>query len=272
MMTEELTTHRQSGLLMYVRCAEQYRRRIIENEIRPPAVRMLRGTGIHAGAQFNFRQKKESHEDLSAKKIIDYSVAIFDTRYDSEGVTLAPDEKSVGRNIVIGRERDRVWRLAELQAEKFAPTVQPIAVEQTIVAEFPHLGFNVRGTLDLKDDEEIITDIKSSTRSMTKGDQHKDFQLTNYSVLDFILNKKFSKGCRLAVLVDKKKPDVQILHTTRDEQDIDTWLRTVKEIDKAIRAGVFPPANKRDWWCSPKWCGYWFDCPYWSDSERSRVI
>jgi len=267
----ELLTHSQSSLLMYIRCGEQYRRRFIENDIRPPGVRMLRGTGIHAGAQFNFRQKRESHEDLASKKIIDYSIAIYDARYNNEGVTLAPEEKTIGRNKVVGQERDRVWRLAELQALRFAPTIQPVSVEQTIEAEFPSLGFKVRGTLDLKDETEIITDIKSSVKSRTKGDVHKDFQLTNYFALDYILNKKFAKGCRLAVLVDKKKPDIQILDSVRAEDDLDTWVRTIKEIDKAIRAGVFPPANKVDWWCSPRWCGYWFDCQYWSDSERSRV-
>lgn len=269
----ELLVHRQSSILTYVRCGEQYRRRYIEKHIRPPGVRMLRGTGVHAGAKHNFRQKIESHEDLKSQDIIDYSIATFDGRFKEQGVTLAPDEKSRGQGIVVGEERDRTYRLSELYADKFAPAIQPVSVEQTIEAEFPSKGFKLHGTTDLKDTREIIIDLKSSVRKRSKGEQHKDFQLTMYAALDFTLHKKMPAGCELVVLVDKKSgAEVQTLSTTRTVQDFAAWFRYIEAVHDGILKGVFPPTNKANWWCSPKWCGYWADCQYWSDSERSRVI
>jgi len=271
-MTEELTTHRQSGLLMYARCPAQYKRRFVDGQIRPPFARMLRGTGVHAGAHFNFRQKVDSHEDLKAKDIIDYSIAVYDNKYSEEGIILAPKEKTIGKNKVLGQERDRCWRLSELQAEKFAPTVQPIAVEKSIEADFPEHGFKVRGTLDLKDDKNIITDVKAGTKKRTVRDVHKDFQLSMYYALDMIFTGTSADGVRLAVLVDKKSPEVQLLESFRTDEDFVAWFKTVVEFDKAIKAGVFPPCNKAEWWCSPDWCGYWVDCEFWSDSERARFL
>lgn len=269
----ELIVHRQSSILTYVKCGERYRRRYIENEIRPPGVRLHRGSGVHAGAKSNFRQKVESHEDMKAQDIVDISVAAFDDRVKAEGVTLSPDEKSRGQGIIVGEERDRVDRLSRLQAEDFAPIIQPVSVEQTIEADFPSKGFKLHGTLDLKDTRQVVVDIKSSVRKRSKGDQHKDFQLTMYSALDFTLHKKMPAGAELVVLVDKKSgAEVQVLPTTRTAQDFEAWFRYIETVHNGIRKGVFPPADKSNWWCSPKWCGYWFDCPYWSDSERARVI
>jgi len=269
-MTNQLI-HRQSAIITYWMCAEKYRRRYANEEFRSPCARMIRGSGVHGGAAHNFRQKKDSHQDLKKQDIVDKAVAVFDEIYENEGCTLAPEEKSRGKGIVIGEERDRVWRLSELQADDLAPTIQPVAVEQTIIADFPSLGFKVRGTLDLKDSRNVIQDLKSSTKKRPAADVHKDFQLTTYAALDFTLTKKMPAGLKLNVLVDKKRPELQILETARDMQDFETWFRTIKAVDAAIRAGIFPPTNKHNWWCSPKWCEYWADCIYWSESERSRI-
>lgn len=268
-MTETLT-HRQSGMLQYVRCGEKFRRK--REEWRPSGVSMLRGTGVHAGAAHNFRQKIESHQDLKRDDIIDVSIASFDNKLEEEGCTLAPEEKSRGEKTVIGEERDRVWRLAALQADQLAPLVQPVAVEQTIIANFDTHGFKFRGTLDLKDELRKIIDIKSARKKKPKNEQHKDFQLTTYACLNFIATKQMPSSLELNVLVDKKTPEMQILTTTRTVEDFEVWFRYVVAVDKAIRAGVFPPANKSDWWCAPKWCEYWTDCIYWSDAERARMV
>jgi len=257
---------------MWVRCGEQYRRRYVEKEIRPPGVRLHRGTGVHAGAKHNFRQKTETHEDLKQQDIIDFSVSAFDERVKVEGVSLAPAEKSRGLGIVVGEERDRVFRLSELYADDYAPGIQPVSVEQTIEAEFPSKGFKLHGTLDLKDERQVVVDLKSGTKKRSQGDQHKDFQLTMYTALDFCHLKKMPAGAELVILVDKKSgAEVQSLPTTRTVEDFEAWFRYIETVHDGIMKGVFPPADKSQWWCHPKWCGYWFDCPYWSDSERSRV-
>ena len=31
---------------------------------------------------------------------------------------------------------------------------------------------------------------------------------------------------------------------------------------KMVETGLFPPANPSEWYCSPKWCGYYQTCKY----------
>lgn len=268
-----LSIYSQSRILMFDKCAEQFRRRYILNEIRPPGIRMLRGTGIHRASQHNFSQKIESHQDLKISDISDYAISEFDTRINKEGVYLAPDERSRGMNVVVSEERDRVWRLSNLFGKSLAPIIQPISVEAKVSAEFDSLGFTVEGTIDLITIEKAVRDIKSSVKSRSKGDQHSDFQLTTYAALYYALNKEMPSSLGLDVLVDlKTSPKLQQLETTRTLQDFIVWFAKIEATHKAITAGNFPPTNSQNWWCNPRWCGYWEDCKYISDSERSRIL
>jgi hypothetical protein len=234
---------------------------------------MLRGSGVHRGAQHNFSQKVESKQDLKADDIIDFAVNNFDERLETDGCYLAPDERSRGQGIVVAEERDRVWRLSSLMATQLAPTIQPEAVEAQVTADFSTLNFKVVGTIDLITVSQAIRDLKSATKSRSKGDQHKDFQITTYAALYFALKKQMPTSLGLDVLVDLKKgPKLQQLETTRTVEDFTVWFNRIIAFDEAIKSGNFPPTNGQNWWCSPRWCGYWEDCSYISSSERSRVL
>jgi hypothetical protein len=65
----------QTQLTMYEKCGESYRRRYCdcEGEKIPPGIALVKGTGVHGGSKANFKQKIETKEDLSRKKIIDIS-------------------------------------------------------------------------------------------------------------------------------------------------------------------------------------------------------
>lgn len=242
-------------------------------EIRPPGVRMLRGSGVHRSSQHNFSQKIETREDLKATDISDFAVNDFDERLEKDGCYLAPSERSRGKGIVVAEERDRVWRLSDLLATALAPQIQPAAVEAQVTAAFDQLGFTVQGTIDLITDKQVIRDVKSAVKSRSKGDEKTDFQLTTYGALYYALYKRMPAGLGLDVLVDLKRgPKLQQLETVRTLEDFVTWVKRIEAVDAAIRAGNFPPTNPQNWWCNPKWCGYWEDCIYLSDSERSRVL
>jgi len=256
----------------YRLCPEYYRREKLEGEfLGLTTVSMSRGRGVHKGAEENFRQKVETRKDLPLSDIVGAAVAGYEEALESDGfgLWLSPTEKGRGRAAVVGDEKDRTARLAELLGKDLAPKVQPDIVEARGKVEvMPDLDFI--GYIDLAQADRIH-DLKSSLKSKRKTEAHESFQLTSYSAIYFAATGRWPKGLELDVLVDLKTPKLQILETERDRADLDAWLETVLGVHGAIQAGAFPPAPIGSWKCSPKWCPAWSSCKYVSRSADRRL-
>jgi len=55
----------------------------------------------------------------------------------------------------------------------------------------------------------------------------------------------------------------------RTKAHVVALARRVEAAVKVIEAEAFLPAQPDEWWCSPRWCGYWNICPY-GGGGRSR--
>jgi len=44
----------------------------------------------------------------------------------------------------------------------------------------------------------------------------------------------------------------------------------INAVVDGVKKGVFHPAPIGSWWCSPRFCGYWFSCPF-INSERQAA-
>lgn len=261
-----------SQINSYRLCPEYWRREKLEGEfLGLTTVSMSRGRGVHKGAEKNFVQKKDSHSDLPADDIVGAAVAEYETslKADGFGLWFSPKEKGQGKKKVVGTEKDRTTRLANLFASDLAPGIQPDIVEaKGSVRITPEL--EVIGYIDVAQ-EDRIHDLKTSVRSKPAGDIHSNFQLTTYAGIYYSATGRWPKGLEMDVLVDTKTPKVQILETERDRADLDAWLSVVLSIYAAIRAGVFPPAPIGSWKCSPSWCPAWPSCKYVSRSVDRRL-
>ena len=58
--------------------------------------------------------------------------------------------------------------------------------------------------------------------------------------------------------------------TERTHDQYQALLNKLAVQVRAISAGYFPPTNRDNWWCDPKWCGYWWTCPYIPEREKKR--
>ena len=142
----------------YTKCGEAFRRRYVEHEKIPPGISLLKGRAVHKGSEYNFKQKVESHVDLKAKDIVDYSVADFETTKEKEGLLLNREEESRGASIVIGDAKDSTKDLSGLYAREVAPKYQPVGVEEEVFTELPSSSHDLKGYIDLRTDDKKILD------------------------------------------------------------------------------------------------------------------
>lgn len=255
-----------SQLDMFARCPEQWRRRYIEREIIPPGVALLTGTGYHAGAEVNLRQKIESHVDLPAADIIAAAVAGFEGAV-AGGYQLTPDEQSVGPKKVIGTAKDQVAALAKLHAKEVAPAYQPAEVEKPCRIVLPDSTHDIIGFVDVVTVDDNIVDFKTAARKKRQEDADTSTQLTAYSAA-FQIEHGREPRLQLDIVTKTKTPARQVLTTKRTTRDFDALSNRAAKMLDAVSAGVFTYAPPGSWWCSSKFCGYSATCPYFGGATK----
>ena len=257
-------------LEMFWRCGEQYRRRYIQGERIPPGVSLILGKAFHAGAETNFRQKIESHQDLPAADIMEATAAAFEAE-QAGGYELTEEEASTGHATVLGKAKDTAVQLAGVHAKEQAPDYQPVAVEHATRIIFPNASHDLLTITDLRDDQDRITDFKTAARKMPANAADTSTQLTVYAAAHRIDTGRDATECRLDVLTKTKTPARQVLTTARDVNDFRVLVARVNKTLDAIKAGIFTPCPPGGWACSPKFCGYWATCPYVNQARREAA-
>lgn len=256
-----------SQLDMFWRCPEQYRRRYIEKELSPPGIALLQGTGLHRGAEGNFRQKIETRSDLPKSEIVDMAVAAFEEA-QAGGYSLSEEESSVGADKTLGEAKDQLVRLAEVHAQEQAPEYQPTSVEHSTRIIFPNATHDLLAVTDLRDDRDRVTDFKTAARKKPENEVHSSIQLTIYAAAFQIDVGRPPSEVRLDVLTKTKNPSRQLLRSDRTRPDFQALVNRVNVTLAAINSGNFPPASPGAWCCSPRWCGFWSTCRF-VNPERS---
>lgn len=274
------------------KCGESYRRYYIEGDRPPPAVVMLRGRGVHAGARLNYEQKIESRVDLPAREIVDAAVAAFDGDLDRDGCELRQDEQQRGLKVVLAEARDETASIAAALAKLQAPVYQPLMVEEAVrieldgdrdlfgyvdlVAEpsdpIQHALTTKSGVFTVNSGHvpKFVVDTKTGKKKKTQLDVDKSIALTFYGAAAHI---KFA-GPADAVCLDtfvlrqSGKIDRDVVWSTRGEEDYDALMARVDSLSLMLEAGVFMPAPADAWWCSPTYCPYWTTCPYVKGGSR----
>ena len=261
---------------MASRCLEQYRRRYILGEIIPPGIALLQGGAFHVGAETNFRQKIDSHEDLPASEIVEAAVAAFDAKV-AGSYALSDDEASRGAKVVLGEAKDQLAGLAGCHAKEQAPDYQPVAVEHTTRIVFPNATHDMLAVTDLRDDQGRVVDFKTAARKPPQKDADESIQLTIYAAAYRIDTGEDAAEVRLDAVTKTKKPARHILTSTRSEADYRALLSRTNAMLATIAAfrkeGVepWPAAPVGAWWCGTKFCGFARSCPHFNSERREAA-
>lgn len=257
-----------SQINTYLRCGEQYRRRYVMKHVIPPGIAQLKGTSVHKGAEHNFKQKKDSHEDLKTETVVEVAVNTFKDTVKHEGLFLNEEEETQGKAKVMGKAIDETVKLSELLMAEVSPKYQPIEIEETQLIELPNSTHDLKGIIDLKIDKGNIVDIKTSGKSWTQEKADKDIQFTFYAMMDHSKTGQGTKPLIVENLVNTKIPKVLTFETERSMKDYDPLIKRINAVVDGINKGVYPPAPSDSWACSRRFCGYFDSCSYINNTRR----
>jgi hypothetical protein len=259
----------QSALDMLHKCGEQYRRRYVEGEIVPPAIAMTVGSSVHDAARDSLQKKIDTGDLLSVDECAQLARDALVARWDYEGVGLNNDERKQGEAVVRGEAVDKVVRLSKFHAGYLAPLLKPIAVERSWVIECEGYPFDFVGIIDVEELGPVLRDLKTKGKSPSQGEADYSDQLTMYALAKYAQVGELPTAMWLDCIVDLKAgPVLKQQATIRDAVDVEIFARRLENAAKVVESGVFTPARRSDWWCGPKWCGYYDSCPY----VRGRTV
>lgn len=249
---------------MYNRCGQQYNFRYIQGLKVPPGMALLKGSAVHSGAEFNFSQKIESGEDAPLNDMRDAAITAFNLR-KADGYELSAEETSIGHDKVLGATTDSTIKLIDIFATFIAPRIQPVLVEEKMRVVLPNSEFDLLSIVDVVTSDGWIIDLKTGKRKKPVTEVDRSDQLSWLAMAYQRLYEKRAKGVALEVMVDTGKTcSHQRLESTRDEADYQVLLNKINTMAKAVKAGIFSPAEPGAWCCDPRYCGYAADCPYYS--------
>ena len=249
-----------SQLGMFQRCGEQWRRRYLEGEIIPPGIAARIGSGVHKGAEVNFRSKMKTGEDLPLDAVQDAAAEGYDKALQ-DGVFFSPEEVP-GARLAMAEGKDTVVSLATLFRKELAPTIMPAMVEERITLDLEGLPVPVVTVLDCYTVDKALRDLKTSGKRWPEDKAHTSPQPTLYRESIKAATGEYPERCVFDVLVSNKTPVLQSIETTRSDEDLAILTRQFNIMLAGVNAGIFPPAQPDHWCCSMKFCGYYFTCPH----------
>jgi hypothetical protein len=251
-----------TGLDLMLKCAEAWRRRYKCGEKRPPGVAQLVGKATHKPAEENLKHKMTTGALMPVEAVADMGRDVLNKEWDGpEGVWL-PDGDDA--KTVRGEAVDKVVRLSRLHATELAPVLNPTHVEREWALTLPGYPMDLAGTLDVQEGT-VVRDLKTRKVSLPSNgsEVHGSQQLTAYALAVYAIDRvQLPIAVKLDALVDLKTPKTQTQESVRDVRDFQELHRRLEVAATAIDKEVFLPARPTDWWCSPRWCGYWDTCPY----------
>lgn len=223
-------------------------------------VPILIGLAAHKAAQKNHEQKITTMIDMPEDEITDIAADSFSSNIKETGVFLTKDEKFM-KNTILGDGKDRTVKAARIYSAKVAHTIRPKTAETYLKSD---LGFGLPlvAKPDVIDLDDLIIDLKVG-RKQNQDWADTDLQPTFLTALwkDKANLDSFPKF-KYHTIVNNKSPYWEDFNTIRDEKDIKVLSNLIRTFLKSLKAGVFKPATPGIFPCTPKYCNFWYICPY----------
>ncbi len=135
------------------------------------------------------------------------------------------------------------------------PLINPVTGENLEVV--------LEGFIDLIEEGDVLTEFKTSAKTMDPQNLSDILQLTIYSYAYRTLFAKEPQTLRVINFVKTRTPKMVILETGRDKKDYERLFHLVKEVLRGIRSGIFFP--RQSFMC--KDCEYEAFCQKWEGNK-----
>ena len=251
-----------------------WRRQYIEGDIVPVGAAAHIGRAVHKAAEINFRQKIQSRTVLPSDVLQDAAVQEFTRSVRDEGIYFTPKQRQDTQQI-LAQSLDMTARLTDLYRGEIAGRIQPVLVEYKQNLLLPNLDIPVQTILDVYTANGELHDLKTSSHRWTPEKADESPQMTLYRESVRLACGSYPERMYFDVMLKYVKPRVQVIETSRTQDDIASLAAQFSSMLSHIRAGRFVPYALDTWMCSPSLCAYWSTCQYahgrkfYSDGGRS---
>jgi CRISPR/Cas system-associated exonuclease Cas4 (RecB family) len=240
-----------SQMTTYTSCPRKYKFNYLDETTMKDSSAKTLGSALHKAQEFNYRQKIESHIDRPFEEVKDfmneYLITEFKNNIKNEDFfKVKYGKKETGEEVM----KIAGGLLAKLYHEVMVNT-QPLFVELPIVININGQEFVMY--IDLIDDKWIIRDLKTSASRYAEDVLDRNTQLISYA-LGF--RTKFGRkenGVGLDVAVKTKEPVIQTFRGEISDLQINRFLNSLEQINKAIELELFPPVDNQ---MTCGWCDF----------------
>jgi RecB family exonuclease len=226
-----------SQIRTYNECPRKYYFAYVE-ELRPPLnEKVFLGEVFHAAIESYFRQKIDG-SPLSAEG----AAAAFRSAFDAG----AASKEIVWQT---SRRETRARGLAFLKhfLEAMAPAIRPLMVEKELSAVLPGSGVQLKGIIDLVEEDYCLTDFKTTTSRWSESRARNSPQMLIYKYLFDSSFGPVATGLKYEFLFGKTSARVrhQTLRVVPGPGAMDDLLAMVGHVVECIETGVFPAGKGR---------------------------
>lgn len=270
----------------YQKCGYYFYLKHVKQIKKQKSMAAIRGISVHEQAQESFRSKMDGLGLFSVERAQDVASDKFDGIFQEEH-RIDADELQLHGSVEAVRAlyKDESMAMTKHHAVAMAPPVNPIAVERKVTVEPKGYDFSISCIVDLVDvqpkptfksiargvpvepsgQREIVRDLKTRRKAPFKDEAARSQQLTFQALGRLVEKGELPDELGLDVVWQTpktKRVDHRFDTSTRTEDDITVLLRRVQQAGQAVEKGVFTPAPPDSWFCGPKYCEYWHECPY----------
>jgi len=245
-----------SRINLYSQCGLKYKFTYIDLLPKP-----FRPSGLALGSAVHSTLSWLNKERMNGNNVrLEKLYKIFDADWYSQKVDTeirfkdGEDEMKLG---VLGKEILGLYLPKPYKPVKAVeiPFVVPLVNPQTGEG----LGVDLEGVIDLIEEDDTITEFKTSAMLIDPKEVNSNLQLTIYSYAFEILAQKPPKLLKVVNFVKTKKPKMITVETKRCKADYQRFFFLAGEVLKGIRNGIFFP--RTGFWC--KDCEYAEPCRAW---------
>jgi putative RecB family exonuclease len=262
-MTEYTLDHLSASQInLYLQCGLKYKFQYVDQIPRPfKSSGLVFGGVVHSTIDWFHKQRKMGKQPTLELLYKILNADWFCQRLDNEIRYKEGEEET--KLILTAKEMISLYFNSPLNGVEDAEF--PFRVPIINPANGERLGVVLEGFIDLIEKGDVITEFKTSAKTMDPQSLEDILQLTTYSYAYQILFGKEPKLLKVVNFVKTKIPKMVVLETGREQKDHERLFNLAKEVLKGIKGGVFFP--RQSFMC--KDCEYENLCKIWEGNGRS---
>jgi putative RecB family exonuclease len=245
-----------SQINLYLQCSLKYKFQYIDEIPRPfkPSGLAL-GSAVHSALSWLNRERMNGNS-ITLERLY----RIFDADWYSQKVDMEiryKDGEEEMKLVVLGKEMLGLYfpkPYREIKGTE-VPFVVPIINPQS----GQRLGIDLEGVIDLVEEDDTITEFKTSAQMIAPREADNYLQLTIYSYAFEALTQRAPKLLKVVNFVKTKKPKMIIHETKRSKADYQRFFFLASHVLKGVQNRIFFP--RTGFWC--KDCEYGGLCKDW---------